>query len=117
MKNNITFTITDTDTDNLKTLAGITGLSVATIRSIADDFGLVVVYSPTRRTWFIDEPSHRIQAALVNIAGRLRIVEEDLAKERAYNRLLWVWSRSILDLYYRFRIDGSPEPPPLPEEK
>lgn len=55
--------------------------------------------------------------ALVNIAGRLRIVEEDLAKERAYNRLLWVWSRSILDLYYRFRIDGSPDPPPLPEEE
>lgn len=54
---------------------------------------------------------------LGNIASRLRAVESDLKKERAYNRIVWFWARALLDLYYKWRIEGAPEPPPLPAQE
>lgn len=51
-----------------------------------------------------------------NISSRLRAVEDDLSKERQYNRALWLWAKSVLDLYYKTRPAGSPEPPPMPKE-
>ena len=54
---------------------------------------------------------------LSQIAARLRVVEQDLADARAYNRRLWLWSRHHVDLYYRYRRDGAPDPAPIPTEE
>lgn len=54
---------------------------------------------------------------LGNISGRLHKVEEELAKERAYNRLIWLWARRFVDQYYKWRREGAPDPPPLPEQE
>lgn len=32
------------------------------------------------------------------------------------NRSLWAYTRRLLDLYYRHRGPGSPDPPPLPDD-
>lgn len=48
--------------------------------------------------------------------ARVRALEEQLAATRDYNRSLWAYCRRILDLYYRHRRDGSPDPDPIPEE-
>ena len=58
-----------------------------------------------------------VGAALAGISGRLRAVEDDLADARAYNRRLWAWARHQLDLYYRHRKDGAPDPMPIPTEE
>ena len=54
---------------------------------------------------------------LNNISQRLRVVEEDLIKERARNRMLWNWGRTILDMYYKWRLEGAPDPPDPPKEE
>lgn len=46
------------------------------------------------------------------IVGRLYVRVEALD---AYSRRLWAYTRSLLDLYYRYRSPGSPDPGPLPE--
>ena len=43
------------------------------------------------------------------LLGRVGAVE-------ATNRSLWAYTRGLLDLYYRHRGPGSPEPPPLPDD-
>ena len=53
---------------------------------------------------------------LSNISGRLRLVEDELKAEQANNRILWLVYKKLLDLYYKWRIDGAPEPPELPKE-
>ncbi len=30
---------------------------------------------------------------------------------------LWAWARRHLDLYYRFRVAGAPDPEPLPDDQ
>ena len=47
--------------------------------------------------------------------SRVRALEEQLADTQAYNRTLWWYCRRLIDLYYRHRRDGSPDPEPLPE--
>lgn len=42
--------------------------------------------------------------------------ESQLAAAKNYNRRLWLFCRNLIDLYYRHRRDGSPDPPGLPEE-
>ena len=44
------------------------------------------------------------------------LVAEDRARlaERHTDRL-WSWARALLDMYYRYRRDDSPDPPPLPD--
>jgi hypothetical protein len=65
-----------------------------------------------------------VLAALLAIVGivigqmwaRLSALEERVEKSAAYNRRLWEWARKHIDLYYRYRRDGSPEPDPIPED-
>lgn len=54
-----------------------------------------------------------IVTALVVLVGNLYV---RLARLERSNRTLWAWSRAVLDLYYRYRTDGSPDPPPLPND-
>lgn len=48
---------------------------------------------------------------------RLHGLEESLKSARAYNFLLWEWARKQVDLYYRFRREGAPDPDPIPKEE
>lgn len=34
-----------------------------------------------------------------------------------YQRRLWGYTRYLLDLYYRHRRDGAPDPDPLPDDE
>ncbi len=34
-----------------------------------------------------------------------------------YLRRLWIWGRDLLDLYFRHRRDGAPDPPPIPSRE
>ena len=52
-----------------------------------------------------------------HILGRVHGLEGQLDDMRQYNRELWAYTRRLLDLYYRHRRDGSPDPDPLPEER
>ena len=47
---------------------------------------------------------------------RLNGLEGNLKSARAYNMLLWEWARNHIDLYYRYRRDGAPDPAPIPKE-
>lgn len=47
---------------------------------------------------------------------RLDALEGNLKSARAYNMLLWEWARNHIDLYYRYRRDGAPDPAPIPKE-
>ena len=40
-----------------------------------------------------------------------------VAELEGYNRRLWAYTRYLLDLYYRHRSAGSPDPDPLPDEE
>lgn len=55
--------------------------------------------------------------SLGHVYKRLGDVESELRGVKSHNRKLWAWARKTLDLYYRHRKDGSPEPDPLPEEE
>ncbi len=48
---------------------------------------------------------------------RLNGLEGNLKSARAYNMLLWEWARNHIDLYYRYRKDGAPDPAPIPKEE
>lgn len=52
-----------------------------------------------------------------HILARVHGLEEQLDDMRQYNRELWTYTRRLLDLYYRHRRDGSPDPDPLPDER
>lgn len=58
-----------------------------------------------------------VGALLGHLYTRLNGLEETLKSARAYNMLLWEWARKQVDLYYRFRRDGAPDPDPIPKEK
>lgn len=49
--------------------------------------------------------------------SRIHKLETDIIKSRRYNRKMWVWARRHIDLYYRYRREGSPEPEPLPDDE
>lgn len=66
------------------------------------------------------------QASEVQLRGqdleRLESAEAkaERAEKRAaavddYNRRMWLWARRHVDLYYRWRRDGAPDPEPIPE--
>jgi hypothetical protein len=48
--------------------------------------------------------------------GRLTALEARMESATAYNRRLWEWARAHLDLYYRHRMVGAPDPRPIPVE-
>lgn len=54
-----------------------------------------------------------IVTALVVLVGHLYVRMGRLERS---NRKLWAWSRALLDLYYRHRAPGSPDPAPLPDD-
>lgn len=54
---------------------------------------------------------------LGHLYSRLNGLEGELKGAHAYNILLWEWARKHIDLYYRFRREGSPDPEPIPKEK
>lgn len=54
---------------------------------------------------------------LEELGDRVEKLEGDLRIEREYNRRLWDYCRRLLDLYYRHRTPGSPDPDPLPREQ
>ena len=47
---------------------------------------------------------------------RLREIEKRLSEVENDNRTLWSYCRRLLDLYYRHRQPGAPDPDPLPDE-
>ena len=51
-----------------------------------------------------------------HILHRVNGLEDDLRDAQDFNRRLWLYTRRLLDLYYRHRAPGSPDPDPLPEE-
>ena len=55
-------------------------------------------------------------ALLAQLYSRVQHLEDDVKAARSYNRDLWAYCRRLLDLYYRHRRDGSPDPDPLPDE-
>lgn len=53
---------------------------------------------------------------LTDLENRVERAEARVVKAEKYNRRLWEWARKHIDLYYRHRRDGSPDPYPLPDE-
>lgn len=47
---------------------------------------------------------------------RIATVEKQLKQAQSYNRRMWLWARRHIDLYYRWRREGAPEPEVLPVE-
>jgi len=96
----------------LTTLAGIAlyGIGVATAM-------------PYGRTPLLDVSDAIMLAVLVALGGfvaqlysRIGTVEAKLTQAEDYNRSLWAYCRRLIDLYYRNRRDGAPDPGPLPDE-
>lgn len=43
-------------------------------------------------------------------------MKKTLAGEQSFSRDMWIYCRNLLDLYYRNRKPGSPDPQPLPRD-
>ena len=54
---------------------------------------------------------------LGHLYKRLNDVEIELRDARVYNRRMWSWARSHIELYYNYRREGSPDPEPIPLEE
>lgn len=50
----------------------------------------------------------RLFERIAKLEGRLSTADD-------YNRVLWMWARTHIDLYYRHRKPGAPDPKPIPE--
>lgn len=55
--------------------------------------------------------------ALGHVYKRLSDVEAEVKSVKAQNRKLWLWARKHVDLYYRHRLEGAPDPDPLPDDE
>lgn len=53
---------------------------------------------------------------LGQLYARIARLEGVVTSTRDYNHRLWQWARAHLDLYYRHRVPGSPDPAPIPTE-
>ncbi|MGC4106041.1 MAG: hypothetical protein QM753_06760 [Thermomicrobiales bacterium] len=51
-----------------------------------------------------------------HLNGRINELDDDLKAARSYNQRLWAYCRRLMDLYYRNRRDGAPDPEPLPDD-
>jgi hypothetical protein len=49
-------------------------------------------------------------------AARIDALERRQDRSDAYLRRLWLWARRTVDLYYRHRVEGAPDPDPIPTE-
>lgn len=64
-----------------------------------------------------------ILTALLSVFGvmigqlyaRVARLEGEVKDERDYTWQLWQWARAHIDLYYRHRKTGAPDPHPIPE--
>ena len=50
-------------------------------------------------------------------ASRISQIEREVEDLDAYNDEMWEWCREQLDMYYRYRKDGAPNPKPIPKRK
>ena len=55
--------------------------------------------------------------ALGHVYKRLSDMEAEVKDVKAQNRKLWLWARKHVDLYYRHRMAGAPDPEPLPDDE
>jgi len=55
-------------------------------------------------------------ALFAQLFGRVHHLEGQVRSTTAHSRELWAYCRALIDLYYRHRKDGAPDPGPLPEE-
>ena len=53
----------------------------------------------------------------LHVLTRVHKLEEEIEEAQDYNHRLWWYCRRLLDLYYRHRRDGSPDPDPIPTER
>lgn len=51
-----------------------------------------------------------------HLSKQVAELRDDLVRAQSYNREMWAYCRKLLDLYYRHRHDGAPDPDPLPDE-
>lgn len=49
-------------------------------------------------------------------ANRITEIENSLAQADEFSQRLWKYCRHILDMYYKHRKDGAPDPPELPQK-
>lgn len=55
-----------------------------------------------------------VVTALCALVGHLYV---RVGRLERINRRLWAWARKHLDLYYRHRQPGAPDPDPLPDDE
>lgn len=48
---------------------------------------------------------------------RIAHLEEQVRQRDEYNRKLWIWARALLDYYFRYRRENSPDPPDPPRDE
>ena len=53
---------------------------------------------------------------LGQLYARISRLEGKITSAEQYNRRLWMWARAHIDLYYRHRSEGAPDPLPIPSE-
>lgn len=56
-----------------------------------------------------------IAALLAILSGIVAQLYGRVTRLESYNRDLWAYTRRVLDLYYRHRQPGAPDPDPLPD--
>lgn len=54
---------------------------------------------------------------LSDVEQRVSDAEDRARAAERHTDRLWAWCRALLDMYYRYRREDSPEPPPLPSVK
>ncbi len=47
-------------------------------------------------------------------AARIAALEQRLDATDEWTNRLWTYLRGLIDLYFRHRQDGAPDPPPIP---
>lgn len=90
------------------------------ILSILSTLGLGVYVQLTARksTAQANALSYRGQdlAELQSLRDDMAEMKKSLAEEQSFSRDMWIYCRNLLDLYYRNRKPGSPDPDPLPRD-
>lgn len=53
---------------------------------------------------------------LSDLRREMEEMKKTLTAEQSFSRDMWIYCRNLLDLYYRNRKPGSPDPEPLPRD-
>jgi hypothetical protein len=51
-----------------------------------------------------------------HIWARLAAVEAQLKASTQHSHAMWVWARTMIDMYLTWRREGAPDPEPIPDE-